>query len=93
MTPTEDWDLEEVYDTQIAPLMEQIIAICKEHRLPVLASFEYRCQDNDESFVTTAISYPGRTNSRLDVALQILRYGLAGFALRQGTGITIRETD
>lgn len=30
---------EEAYDSLINPLMAQIIAICKEHRIPVLASF------------------------------------------------------
>lgn len=91
--PAENWDLETVYDTQISPLMEQIIAICKTHHLPLIASFEYRRQDDDESFVTTGITYPGRTSPRIDVALEILRYGLAGFALKRGAGITIRPTD
>lgn len=35
------WDKEAVYDEQISPLMQQVIAICKEHGIPVVASFEY----------------------------------------------------
>jgi hypothetical protein len=34
-------DNESVYDKQINPLMAQIIAICKEHNLPFVASFQY----------------------------------------------------
>lgn len=37
-----EYDKEEIYDAQIAPLMEQIIAICSEHQIPMLASFAYK---------------------------------------------------
>lgn len=30
---------EEVYDSQINPLMAQIITICREHKIPMLATF------------------------------------------------------
>lgn len=30
---------EEAYDAKINPLMAQIIAVCKEHKIPLLASF------------------------------------------------------
>lgn len=44
---------EEIYDAQINPLMAQIIAICKEHKIPVLASFTL---DFDEGLhCTTAL--------------------------------------
>lgn len=36
-----DFDLEKVYDEQINPLMDKIIAICKEHKLSFVASFQY----------------------------------------------------
>jgi hypothetical protein len=36
------YDLEWVYDEQIAPLMLQISAICRAHDLPMLASFCYQ---------------------------------------------------
>ena len=35
------WTKEDVYDEQISPLMTQIIAICKEHRIPLVAQFNY----------------------------------------------------
>lgn len=40
-TPAESWGLERIYDEQIAPLMTQIIAICQEHEIPLVATFEY----------------------------------------------------
>lgn len=44
-------DNESVYDEQIAPLMKQIIAICKEHSIPMLATFVYA----PEQFCTTSL--------------------------------------
>ena len=35
------WSAEQVYDEQIAPLMKQIVAICKEHQIPMVAKFQY----------------------------------------------------
>ena len=32
---------EKIYDEKIAPLMTQIIEICKEHKLPMFATFQY----------------------------------------------------
>lgn len=45
-------DNEKIYDEKIAPLMAQIIAICKEHKLPCHATFEYA----PDAFCTTHIS-------------------------------------
>jgi hypothetical protein len=39
-------DNEKVYDEQIAPLMERIIAVCEEHGLPMIAEFEYAEEHN-----------------------------------------------
>lgn len=50
------YDQETTYDAQIAPLMAQIIAICKEHQIPMIASFAYRRDKNDEyDLCTTAL--------------------------------------
>ena len=38
-------DNEAIYDEQISPLMAQIIAICKEHHIPMAATFEYAPED------------------------------------------------
>lgn len=34
-------DNEAIYDQEIAPLMSQIIDICKKHQIPMFATFEY----------------------------------------------------
>lgn len=47
---------ERVYDEQIAPLMDQIIAICKEHKLPVFAAFQYV---EDGMCTTALLNVPG----------------------------------
>ena len=31
---------EEIYDSKISPLMKQIIEVCKEHKIPMVASFD-----------------------------------------------------
>ena len=52
----EPYDLEDVYDEKIAPLMDQIIAVCKEHKLPMVASFQYMGDD----LCTTALLFEER---------------------------------
>ena len=46
---------EQIYDEQISPLMTQIIAICKEHGIPIVASFFTPGDDDPELAVTTAL--------------------------------------
>lgn len=36
-----EWDKEDVYDEQIAPLMTKIIEICKAHQIPIVATFQF----------------------------------------------------
>jgi len=43
----ENFDLEQVYDEQIAPLVAQIIEICKEHKMPFGAQFMYAHTDDE----------------------------------------------
>jgi len=51
---TEVKDNEDVYDEKIAPLMKQVIAICKEAGIPMFASFLYA----PDGFCTTNIPGP-----------------------------------
>ena len=37
---------EQIHDTKIGPLMDQIIAICEEHKIAMLASFALPVDDN-----------------------------------------------
>ena len=57
-----EYDLEAVYDAKIAPLMTQIIAICKRHELPMIASFAYRAG----SYCSTALHFNDRPVKRFE---------------------------
>jgi len=51
-------DKEKVYDDKISPLMSQIIKICKEEKLNMVASFQLRSEyetDNEENFLCTTL--------------------------------------
>lgn len=41
------WDKEDIYDEQIAPLMKQIIAICKANEMPMLFTCQYCDTEED----------------------------------------------
>jgi hypothetical protein len=58
-----------VYDEQIAPLLTQIIAICKEHKIPMAATFEYAPGD----YCTTVIPQTGMSELMRDVNRSVLR--------------------
>lgn len=61
-------DNEDIYDEQISPLMERIIAICKKHEIPMIMSFEFA----PEEFVTTRLPFKGETGKFAE-ALHIIR--------------------
>lgn len=42
-------DKEEIYDDQINPLMNQIIQICKENGINMVASFQLRSEEEDDN--------------------------------------------
>lgn len=46
---------EQAYDEQIAPLMTQIIAICQEHGIAMIASFAIPTKDDDGLCCTTCL--------------------------------------
>lgn len=70
-TPQPVRDNEVVYDEQIHPLMAQIIAICKEHGIPMLASFVYAPGE----FCTTHIPGPkdDEPSQKLEGARQVIK--------------------
>ena len=74
------FDKEAEYDALISPLMDQVIAICKEHRIPMLASFNFahgRTPDADD-FATTYLHNGGAppwAPDELIEALRIIRRG------------------
>lgn len=55
------FDLEKVYDEQIYPLMDKVIAICKEHKIPFVAAFQYASDgEDDHAFCTSAVLHKER---------------------------------
>ncbi|MGU2439533.1 hypothetical protein ACTXHA_03945 [Burkholderia cenocepacia] len=46
---------EQVYDEQISPLMGQILAICKAHKIAMLASFSIPTDEDPELACTSAL--------------------------------------
>jgi hypothetical protein len=70
-------NLEQVYDEQINPLMAQIIAICKEHGLPMVASFQYE----PDSFCTSLVADQPYTHKRLGMACQLIREGFLAYTV------------
>jgi hypothetical protein len=68
-------DSESVYDEQIAPLMTQIIDICREHRIPMLATFQYGADAGEGGrFCTTAIPF-GDMSPKLTLATSVITNG------------------
>ena len=52
---------EEAYDSNISPLMTQIVAICKEHGIPMVASFQLNDErPADDAFCCTTILVGGK---------------------------------
>jgi|GEM_PF-1605170 len=46
---------EQIYDEQIAPLMTQIIAICKEHKIAMVSSFDRGQDDTDRDLLCSTV--------------------------------------
>ena len=66
------WSAEQVYDEQIAPLMKQIVAICKEHQIPMVAKFQYAHDaENGPAFCTTALPLDRACENIRDLARRI----------------------
>jgi tRNA(His) 5'-end guanylyltransferase len=75
---TEQWDEEKAYDERIFPLMAQIIAICKERRIPMIASFAY-ANDDEVHHCTTALPFEGRTVDVFESSRQLIYRGFTAF--------------
>ncbi|MGK3134833.1 hypothetical protein ACCX84_03570 [Pantoea trifolii] len=69
------FDLEHVYDEQISPLMNKIIAICSEHKIPMICTFAYKNDsETGENFCSTALNgFAGRVVPTFNEAINIVR--------------------
>lgn len=71
--PVKPYDLESVYDAEIAPLMTQILAICKRAHMPMIASFKYRDAEDGPSFCTSHLQWPDRPDAGFHKAVRVIR--------------------
>ncbi len=55
MTAVAHWNKESVYNDEIAPLMRRIVALCREHDIPVVATFQYGHSEEGAALDTTVI--------------------------------------
>jgi len=50
------WTKESVYDNEISPLMDKLIALCVKHEIPVVAVFQYADEPpNGAAFSSTIV--------------------------------------
>jgi hypothetical protein len=99
---TQQYDKEEIYDEKIAPLMKQIIDICKEEELPMVAQFYLKQQhpeadeENGAMYCTTTI-IPAKDkiyeehHKHLSYVAEAMRYGPGGKPWVMATTITRGE--
>lgn len=83
----EHYNLESVYDEKISPLMRQIIDICKEHNMPMVASFAYEnSEENGIGCCTTNLTFEGRHIKAFAEARSIIRGNplLSAFTIMSG---------
>lgn len=68
------FDLESVYDSEIAPLMTKIIEICKTHEMPMLATFLYQDTEEEGPGVCTTFQYfdSRETPKKMEEAAEVL---------------------
>lgn len=69
------YDKEDIYDEQISPLMAQIISICKEHKIPMCATFQYSDDegDNGPGYCTTTLPFEGIASDRMKQIAQVMQ--------------------
>ncbi|MCR1319987.1 hypothetical protein NR352_23975 [Enterobacter soli] len=87
MSNIEIYNLESIYDEQIRPLMQQIIAICSEHGMPMIASFAYEnSEEKGRNCCTTNLVFDGRHIKEFTEAISIIRGNprFAAFAVMSG---------
>ncbi|ECR4900789.1 hypothetical protein KCI04_002478 [Salmonella enterica] len=86
----EIYDLENVYDKQISPLMQQIISICKENKMPMLCSFAFENNENRGPGTCDTIlnGFENRTIQEFNQALKTIRNQPELMAFTVMTGVS-----
>lgn len=71
---TEIFNIEDVYDKEIAPLMKQVIKICKENKMPMIASFMIENHEEKGHMQCTTLlnHFENRKNTRYSSASEMI---------------------
>jgi hypothetical protein len=82
---------EQIYDEQINPLMEQIIAIAQAHKIAMVASFAIPTPDDDGLYVSTSLrdengAHPGPLNAMAQILLRHVQGRSGGTLMLTVTG-------
>lgn len=77
MREAEIVDNESVYDGLIAPLMGQIIAICKAHGIPMFATFQYGPESDEQGIPLCTTSIP--VDGQAEVFRSLARVAMDGW--------------
>lgn len=75
---------EEAYDELISPLMSQIIAICKEHKIPCLANFSLDAESGLQC-TTTLLDEEWEPSEKMLEAARLI------YAKREPLMLTVRD--
>lgn len=73
----EIFNKEEIYDNELSPLVRQIIDICNEHQIPMIASFTFEnCQDRGAGRCTTFLNgFEERQDEAIKKAALVIKNG------------------
>lgn len=92
---SEPWNKEGEYDALIAPLMREILQVCKSHDIPMFATFQFSSADDaaeiGAGWCTSKIvpDQPGVERERLHNLDRVARHGWRAVPGAQITAITV----
>ncbi|MDO7908448.1 hypothetical protein Q5741_18770 [Paenibacillus sp. JX-17] len=80
------YDKEEIYDNEIAPLMKQIIEICKREQLPMTAQFylKEQAEDTGDPMYCSTVIVPAKSEmndeayEQMKFVSEAMKYGPGG---------------
>lgn len=85
----EVFDLIDVYEMQVRPLVEQILAICEENRMPAVMAFTNRIDLDGWNTVYSAKQFKGRQVGQLVHLMHILKDAAVAMPKEAAEGIAV----
>lgn len=84
---------EEVYDTQISPLMQQIVAICLKNKIEMIANYELDTRDNQNLSCQTMLPGEDGNHPHYLLVAKILRDPPSSFSILDERSQDVEETN